>query len=101
MSTTPTEDEFTAAIAIARVKAHFQSCPDLADVELDVKLKLDYIVACVYSETEEGKVCVVELSISYETSINDGVMRRLMMDAAKLVREKVVSEGLTPWKPTA
>lgn len=99
MSTTPTEDEL--ADAIARVKAHFQSCPDLADVELDVKLKLDYIVACVYSETEEGKVCVVELSISYETSINDGVMRRLMRESAQLVREKIASEGLTPWKTRA
>lgn len=98
MSTTPTEDEFTAAIAIARVKAHFQSCPDLADVELAVKLKLNYIVAYIYSETEEGKTCVVELKIAYETSINDD-MRPLMRESAKLVREKIASEGLTPWKP--
>ena len=93
-----TEDEFTAAIA--RVKAHFQSCPDLVDVEMAVKLKLDYIVAYIYSETEEGKTCLVELKISYETSVNDD-MRPLMREAAKLVREKVASEGLTPWKPRA
>lgn len=98
MSTTPTEDEFTAAIA--RVKAHFQSCPDLVDVELSVKLKLDYIVAYVYSETEEGKTCVVELKIAYETAINDD-MRPLMRESANLVREKVESEGFTPWKSRA